>query len=205
MQELDERMERFLTELASKAPIPGGGGAAALMGSLAAALGSMVGNLTTGKKKYEQYQQDIEHILSVLQDSLWEIYEYIEKDAHAFEPLAKAYKIPRDQPGREELMEEVTLQAAKVPLDLTKKLYGIIPLLEELEIKGSRLAISDVAVAASCLASALESGVMNIYINTRSLKNRKLAEEINEEAKRMSGEGVLRCKKIYERILETLV
>ncbi len=205
MQELDERMERFLTELASKAPIPGGGGAAALMGSLAAALGSMVGNLTTGKKKYEQYQQDIEHILSVLQDSLWEIYEYIEKDAQAFEPLAKAYKIPRDQPGREELMEEVTLQAAKVPLDLTKKLYGIIPLLEELEIKGSRLAISDVAVAASCLASALESGVMNIYINTRSLKNRKLAEEINEEAKKMSGEGVLRCKKIYERILETLV
>ena len=205
MQELDERMERFLTELASKAPIPGGGGATALMGSLAAALGSMVGNLTTGKKKYEQYQQDIERILSVLQDSLWEIYEYIEKDAQAFEPLAKAYKIPRDQPGREELMEEVTLQAAKVPLDLTKKLYGIIPLLEELEIKGSRLAISDVAVAASCLASALESGVMNIYINTRSLKNRKLAEEINEEAKRMSGEGVLRCKKIYERILETLV
>lgn len=205
MQELDERMERFLTELASKAPIPGGGGAAALMGSLAAALGSMVGNLTTGKKKYEQYQQDIERILSVLQDSLWEIYEYIEKDAQAFEPLAKAYKIPKDQPGREELMEEVTLQAAKVPLDLTKKLYGIIPLLEELEIKGSRLAISDVAVAASCLTSALESGVMNIYINTRSLKNRKLAEEINEEAKRMSGEGVLRCKKIYERILETLV
>ena len=205
MQELDERMERFLTELASKAPIPGGGGATALMGSLAAALGSMVGNLTTGKKKYEQYQQDIERILSVLQDSLWEIYEYIEKDAQAFEPLAKAYKIPRDQPGREELMEEVTLQAAKVPLDLTKKLYGIIPLLEELEIKGSRLAISDVAVAASCLTSALESGVMNIYINTRSLKNRKLAEEINEEAKRMSGEGVLRCKKIYERILETLV
>lgn len=205
MQELDERMERFLTELASKAPIPGGGGAAALMGSLAAALGSMVGNLTTGKKKYEQYQQDIEYILSVLQDSLWEIYEYIEKDAQAFEPLAKAYKIPRDQPGREELMEEVTLQAAKVPLDLTKKLYGIIPLLEELEIKGSRLAISDVAVAASCLTSALESGVMNIYINTRSLKNRQLAEEINEEAKRLSGEGVLRCKKIYERILETLV
>lgn len=205
MQELDERMERFLTELASKAPIPGGGGAVALMGSMAAALGSMVGNLTTGKKKYEQYQQDIEHILSVLQDSLWEIYEYIEKDAQAFEPLAKAYKIPRDQPGREELMEEVTLQAAKVPLDLTKKLYGIIPLLEELEIKGSRLAISDVAVAASCLTSALESGVMNIYINTRSLKNRQLAEEINEEAKRLSGEGVLRCKKIYERILETLV
>lgn len=205
MQELDERMERFLTELASKAPIPGGGGAAALMGSLAAALGSMVGNLTTGKKKYEQHQQDIERILSVLQDSLWEIYEYIEKDAQAFEPLAKAYKIPRDQPGKEELMEEVTLQAAKVPLDLTKKLYGIIPLLEELEVKGSRLAISDVAVAASCLASALESGVMNIYINTRSLKNRKLAEEINEEAKRMSSEGVLRCKKIYERILETLV
>ena len=198
-------MERFLTELASKAPIPGGGGAAALMGSLAAALGSMVGNLTTGKKKYEQYQQDIERILSVLQDSLWEIYEYIEKDAQAFEPLAKAYKIPRDQLGREELMEEVTLQAAKVPLDLTKKLYGIIPLLEELEVKGSRLAISDVAVAASCLTSALESGVMNIYINTRSLKNRKLAEEINEEAKRMSSEGVLRCKKIYERILETLV
>ncbi len=198
-------MEKFLLQLASKDPVPGGGGAAAMAGSLAVALGSMVGNLTIGKKKYQEYQQDIERILSTLQTSLWDIYGYIEKDARAFEPLAEAYKIPKEQPGREEYMEQVTLEAAKVPFALTEKLYEMIPLLEELEKKGSRLAISDVAVAASCLKAALESAVMNIYINTGTMKNRKLAEEMNKKAKSLSTEGARRCQDIYDRILETLV
>ena len=202
---INMEMEKFLTALAGKDPVPGGGGAAALVGSLAVALGAMVGNLTTGKKKYAQYQQEIENILEQLNSDLWEIYNYIEKDAIAFAPLAEAYKIPKDEPGREEVLEKVTLEAARVPLELTRRLYGLVPILEALEEKGSRLAISDVAVAASCLATAMESAVMNIYINTGSLQNKELAEELNKEAKELVADGVGRCRKVYEKILVQLV
>ena len=198
-------MEKFLTDLAGKEPVPGGGGVAALVGALAAALGSMVGNLTTGKKKYAAYQQDMERILNDLQPYLWQVYEYIEKDAQAFVPLAEAYRIPREQPGREDIIEQALLRAAETPLELTRKLYGLIPVLEELEEKGSRLAISDVAVAASCLRAALESAVMNIYINTGSLKDREVAKRFNEEAKALVKDGGMRCHNIYKRIMESLV
>ena len=183
----------------------GGGGAAALVGSISVALGSMVGNLTTGKKKYAAYQQDIDRILSVLESSLKEIYGYIEKDARAFIPLAEAYKIPKEQPDREEILEKVSLEAAKIPLELTEKLHQIIPVLEELEEKGSRLAISDVAVAATCLGAALESAVMNVYINTRSLQERTVAEEMNKKAEHLSQEGARRCREVYNRILQSLL
>lgn len=198
-------MEKFLKDLASKEPIPGGGGAAALVGSLAAALGSMVANLTAGKKKYAEYQQDIERILELLERELQEIYGYIAKDAEAFLPLAEAYRIPKEETNREEILEKASLKAALIPMELTEKLFSLIPVLEELEIKGSRLAISDVAVAASCLGAALESAVMNIYINTGSLKDRKTAEELNQRAKGLVEEGTVRCRRIYENILKTLV
>lgn len=197
-------MEKFLKDLAGKDPIPGGGGAAALVGSVAAALASMVANLTDGKKKYAEYQQDIERILKVLEVEIKEIYQYIAKDAEAFLPLAEAYRIPKDEPKRAEILEKASLQAALIPMKLTEKLYDLVPLLEELEIKGSTLAISDVAVAAACLRAALESAVMNIYINTGSLKDKKTAEELNLRAKELSEEGAKRCQKVYDNILKRL-
>ena len=83
-------MKEFMNALASKEPTPGGGGAAAVIGSVAAALGSMVANLTTGKKKYAQYQEDIDRILVYLEEAIWDIHGYIEKDAEAFGPVAEA-------------------------------------------------------------------------------------------------------------------
>lgn len=193
-------MNDFLTALSGKDPVPGGGGAAALMGAVSAALGSMVANLTTGKKKYAQYQEDIERLLKDLEIALWDIYEYIKKDADAFVPLAEAYSIGRDEPGRDEIIEEASLRAALVPMELTEKLYTLIPFLEELEIKGSRLAISDVAVGAVACKAAMESAVMNIYINTGALKDRKKAEELNIRAMELTKDGSRRCQDIYDRI-----
>lgn len=198
-------MNDFLTALSGKDPVPGGGGAAALMGAVSAALGSMVANLTTGKKKYAQYQEDIERLLKDLEIALWDIYEYIKKDADAFVPLAEAYSIGRDEPGRDEIIEEASLRAALVPMELTEKLYTLIPFLEELEIKGSRLAISDVAVGAVACKAAMESAVMNIYINTGALKDRKKAEELNIRAMELTKDGSRRCQDIYDRIRNILL
>lgn len=198
-------MKDFINALASKEPTPGGGGAAAMVGSLAAALGSMVANLTTGKKKYAQYQEDIDRILVYLEEAIWDIHGYIEKDAEAFGPVAEAYKISKEDPKRAEIMEKALLAAAVVPMELAGKVNDLIPVLEELEEKGSKLALSDVAVAAVCARAAMEGAVMNVYINTKSLTNPMIAEGLNKKAMKLVEEGSKRCQDIYDRIMKTLV
>ena len=198
-------MKDFINALASKEPTPGGGGAAAVVGSLAAALGSMVANLTTGKKKYEQYQEDIDRILIFLEEAIWDIHSYIEKDAEAFGPVAEAYKIPKDDPKKAEVMEKALLAAAVVPMELAGKVNDLISVLEELEEKGSRLALSDVAVAAVCCKAAMEGAVMNVYINTKSLTNPMIAEGLNKKAMKLVADGGKRCQDIYDRILKGMV
>lgn len=198
-------MKEFLTDLSSKEPVPGGGGASALLGSVAAALCSMVANLTDGKKKYAQYQEDIERILKEMETAIWKIQAYIEKDAEAFVPLAKAYSIPREQSDREEILEQALQEAARVPMELAQLIYTLVPVMEELEVKGSRLAISDVAVAATACRAALEGAVMNVYINTRLMKNRGLAEDMNRRAMELAEDGSVRCQGVYQRIMKSLV
>lgn len=199
---MSENIRDFLACLASKEPVPGGGGAAALIGSVSAALCSMVANLTTGKKKYACYQEDIDRILGQMETTIYGLYAYIKKDAEAFEPLSKAYGIPKDQPDREEILQNALKEAAQVPLELAGELYGLIPVLEELAEKGSRLAISDVAVAATACRAALEGAVMNVYINTGLMQDKELAGQLNQKAMELSREGAKRCQAVYDKIAE---
>lgn len=197
-------MTQFLQNLSSAEPTPGGGGASALIGSVAAALGSMVGNLTTGKKKYAQYQEDIERIL-VQTGEKWRILEgYIAKDAESFAPLAAAYGIPKDQEGRDEILQNALVEAARVPLEIARECASLVPLLEELSEKGSRLAISDVAVAAVACRSAIEGAVMNVYINTKLMTDRALADSMNAEANQLVADSRVRLDKVYEEISNQL-
>jgi len=198
-------MKEFINTLASKEPTPGGGGAAALVGTVAAALCSMVANLTCGKKKYEMYQEDMDRILVYLEEAIWEINSYIEKDADAFGPLAEAYKIPKDDPKRAEILEKALLAAAVVPMELAGKLYDLIPVMEELEEKGNKMAFSDVAVAAVACRAAMEGAVMNVYINTKSLTNPLISGGLNKKAMKLVEDGGKRCQDIYDRIQKSLV
>ncbi len=193
-------MNNFLCELASAAPVPGGGGASALVGAVSAALCSMVANLTTGKKKYAQYQERIDELLPYLEQLRAELMEDIKLDADAFYPLSQAYSIPKDAPDRDEIMEKALLTASNAPMKIVEDVSKLVPVLEELEIIGSRLAISDVAVAATACATALKGAVMNIYINTKSMKNREVAEEMNKKAKELVADGTKRCEAVYEKI-----
>ena len=198
-------MKEFINTLASKESTPGGGGAAAMVGTVAAALCSMVANLTTGKKKYEQYQEDMDRILTFLEEAIWDINSYIEKDADAYKPVVEAYKIPKDDPKRAEILEKALLAAAVVPMELAGKVNDLIPVLEELEEKGSKLALSDVAVAAVLCKAAMEAAVMNVYINTKSLTNLMIAQGLNKKAMKLVADGSKRCQDIYDRIMKTLV
>lgn len=197
-------MQDFINELSSSAPTPGGGGASALLGALSCALCSMVANLTSGKKKYAEYQEKIEEYLAILEKKNEILQADIIKDADAFAPLAKAYSLDKADPNRDSILEEATLKAAIAPYEITKDIYELIPIIEDLAVIGSRLAISDVAVAASFAAAALEGAVMNIYINTKSLKDRVKADELNALADEIVADGRARMQKVYSDILATL-
>ena len=193
-------MNKFLEELSSSAPVPGGGGASALIGAIGCALCSMVANLTTGKKKYAQYQERIDELLPFLEEMRGELMADIKMDADAFYPLSQAYSIPKDAPDRDKIMEEALLTASNAPMKIVEDVSKLVPVLEELEVIGSRLAISDVAVAAAACSAALKGAVMNIYINTKSMKNREVAEAMNQKARDLVADGTKRCNAVYEKI-----
>lgn len=193
-------MNQFLNNLSSAAPVPGGGGASALIGAIGCALCSMVANLTTGKKKYAQYQERIDELLPFLEEMRGELMADIKLDADAFYPLSQAYSIPKDAPDRDRIMEEALLTASNAPMKIVEDVSKLVPVLEELEVIGSRLAISDVAVAAAACSAALKGAVMNIYINTKSMKDRETAEAMNQKAKDLVADGTKRCDAVYEKI-----
>ncbi len=164
-------MKQFLENLSSKEPVPGGGGASALIGAISSALCSMVANLTTGKKKYAQYQNRIDELLPILEQLRTDLLLDIQKDADAFYPLSQAYSLDKNTPDYDKIMEEALLTASNAPMKIVEDVSRLIPILEELEQIGSRLAVSDVAVAAAACSAALKGAVMNIYINTKVWTN----------------------------------
>lgn len=200
----EQTLSGFIADLASKNPVPGGGGASALIGAVGISLCSMAANLTSGKKKYAEYQSDIDSIISRASKSISNLMNLIEKDAEVFEPLSAAYGISKDNPNRDEILENALITACSVPIELLKEMAAVIDIIEQLSIKGTKLAVSDVGVAASACRSAIEGATMNIYINTKLMKNREYAAQLNKEAESIFQDGITRCNIIYKHIFDEL-
>lgn len=201
----ERTLDGFLTELSSGSPTPGGGGASAVCGAIAAALGSMVGNLTSGKKKYAEYQEEIEVAITKCRALVNEFEDLGRKDEEVFEPLAKAYSIPKDQEGRDEILEKVLKEASTAPYEVIEKAYETALVLARLAVIGSRLAISDVGVAAAACEAAAKGAAMNVYINTKSMKDRAFAEELNSKTEGLVEETLEICGKIYKQVKDILI
>lgn len=200
-----ELMGQWMDTLASKASVPGGGGASALGGALAAALGQMVANLTVGKKRYEDVAEEMQQSLFALNILQLELMALADKDAAVFAPLAAAYGMPSETEEQKEekatVMEKNLLAASLVPLQMMEKALAVLDILGLLEEKGSRMAVSDVGVAVQFARAALTGAVMNIYINTRSMKDREKAEELNGKAEKLIEAGTVLADEIYAKVL----
>ena len=181
----EKTVKDFAQQLSDKVPVPGGGGASALAAALAAALGSMAANYTIGKKSYAMYEADVKELLATADKLRIKLLELVEEDAKAFEPLSKAYAIPKDDPGREEALQAATLNAAYTPLDIMDACADVIDVLDELVEKCSRLVLSDVGCGAILAGAALRAAAMNVFVNTSSLKDRNKAEELELTAERL--------------------
>ncbi|MDY3027352.1 MAG: cyclodeaminase/cyclohydrolase family protein [Candidatus Faecivicinus sp.] len=175
----------FVKVLASDAPAPGGGGAAALVGAIGTALGNMVGSLTVGKKKYADVQDEIIALKAKCDELQKQLLDQVEADEINFLPLAKAYGIPKDDPTRDKVMEEATIIACSTPMKIMELCCEAIEAIRVFAEKGSRLAVSDAGCGAVCCKAALQSASLNVFINTKSLKNREVAEEMNKKANDM--------------------
>ena len=200
MEMMHKSCEQFLDELASKAPAPGGGGAAALVGAVGAALGSMVGCLTVGKARYAAVEPDILALNGKAETLRLRMQRLVEADAEAFVPLAKAYSIPKDDPARPAVMAGALEQAAAVPLEIMGACCEAIALLEEYEAKGSVLAVSDAGCGALFCRAALEAAGLNVTVNTRLMADRARAAALDGQAAALLHDYVPRAEAVYARV-----
>ena len=180
-----ESCRTFVEVLASNAPAPGGGGAAALVGAVGTALGNMVGSLTVGKKKYADVQDEILALKARCDELQKKLLDQVEADEVNFLPLAKAYGIPKDDPNRDAILEEATIIACSTPMAIMELCCEAIDCIAVFAAKGSRLAVSDAGCGAVCCKAALQAASLNVFINTKSLKNRETAEAMNAKANEM--------------------
>ena len=186
MDMMNESCSRFLAELASKAPTPGGGGTAALVGAAGVALGNMVGCLTVGKKKYAAVEADILTLNERAGALRAELEALVQADAEAFAPLAAAYGLPKDTPeqaAHKAAVLETALDAAcAVPLEIMGKCAEGIALVEEYAAKGSALAVSDAGCAAVLCKAALQAASLNVFINTKLMTDKTHAAALDAQA-----------------------
>ena len=188
----------FTEALASGSAVPGGGGASALVASLGAALGGMVGALTVGKEKYAAVEPEIRTLMVRAEDLRKKLLACVDKDAEAFAPLAKAYTIPKNDPTRDAVMEQCLRKAAAVPLEILDLSCEMIGLHRAFADKGSALAVSDAATGVVLCWGALYGAAVNVKVNTKMMKDRAYADELNRHV----DEQMEKYWKIAEQVYE---
>ena len=178
---------KFIEAVASAAPTPGGGGASAYAGALAAALGSMVGNLTLGKQQYAAVQDDLKGVLSQLKACREELLHLVEDDAKVFSALARTWKMPKGTPMQRQLRhdagQKALLGACEVPLQIMRICAKVIELDDFMAHNASRLALSDVGASVALAKGAMEAAALNVYVNTAMMDDLQTAEAFEREAK----------------------
>ena len=200
----DQTLDRFTELTASKEAVPGGGGVSALAASLAASLSEMVTNLTVGKKKYQEYETELQDLGKEAEALRLELLECIRKDAEAFRPLALAYAEDRNAEGHEERMEECLRRAAASPFAILKLCTRIIEIDERLALIGSRLSVSDAATAVMLGHGVLYGAAINVLVNTRLMKDREYAQKLDRETEDLVKEYSKRAEKTYDDIVRRL-
>ena len=208
MEMMERTCSQFLAELASKAPTPGGGGTAALVGAAGVALGNMVGNLTTGKKKYAAAEEKIQALNAKAETLRKELEALVQEDAEAFAPLAAAYGLPKDTPeqaaDKERVMETALTRAALVPIKIMQKCLEGITLAYSYAVDGSTMAISDAGCAAVLCKAALQAASLNVFVNTKLMTNREFATALEHTAEQLLDAGTSYADEAFHYVNEKL-
>ncbi len=199
---VEKSCREFSEVLASKAPVPGGGGASALAAALGAALCTMVGNYTVGKKKYAAVEGDVKALMARAEALREKLLALVDEDAAAFEPLSRAYAIPKDAPDRAAVLEERLRDAAAVPMKVMRLSCEAIELHREMGEKGSVMILSDVGTGAVLCWGALYGAWLNVKVNTKLMEDREYAGHLNSEADALAEKYWKIAEQVYKSVME---
>lgn len=206
---LNKTCDLFISELGSSAPVPGGGSAAALVGAVGIALGTMVGELTTGKKTYAAYEEEIQQLIGRSRVITEKMKAAVQKDIDSFKPLSDVYRMPNssdeEKAVRREAMQKALTPAAEAPLELAELCVEALETLDRYSEIGSRLAISDAATGSVMCLAALKSARLNVLVNTRMMEDTGLREGLEARADDAMSRGTEISRVTYERVENKLM
>jgi len=204
----DKRVNEFLDALASSAPAPGGGSVAALSGALGAAMVSMVCNLTLGKKRYAEVQDEIGELVERSEALRLQLTDLLEADVQAYTGVSTAYKMPRDtdeaKVARSEAIQEALKKATIVPMQVAEACVQVLDLCTPGAEKGNVNAVSDAGVAALMAEAGLRSAALNVIINISLIKDEAFCNEMRDRLESLlEGKPGLKDQ-IYDLVVEKL-
>lgn len=192
----DLTVKGFLAETAGQEPVPGGGSISALNGSIAAALAEMVANLTIGKKKYVEVEAEMQTIATEAAAIQKELVLDIDRDSDAYNKVFAAFKLPKEteeeKAVRSAQIQEMTKYAASVPMEVARRVYSLLPLIEAVVAKGNQNAITDGCVAMMCARTAIIGALLNVRINLTSIKDEDFVKTHTEEANAIEADAIRR-------------
>jgi formiminotetrahydrofolate cyclodeaminase len=208
METVQQPMAGFLDALASSAPTPGGGGAAALMGATGAALLSMVANLTIGKKGLEDVDAEMRTILAQAEALRAQLTAMIEDDVVAFNALMATYRLPKDsdeqKAARSAAIQQGLRGATEAPMACARAAAAVVRLSRRSAEIGNRNVISDTGVGVLAAQAALRSAALNVYINAPQLKDRVFADGIVQELEGLLAECSSASEDVYRLVVHRL-
>jgi formiminotetrahydrofolate cyclodeaminase len=192
---------KFLDDLASGAPTPGGGSAAAIMGAMGAALVSMVCNVSIGKKGLEAVEPEMKTLRERSEELRARLLEMVAEDIAAFDGLMAAYRLPKaseiDKSRRTEAIQTSLRAATETPLDCARACAEVIDLAQRAGEAGYSGVISDAGVGVLAAYAALRSAALNVYINAPALKDKEFARQVTTEMDELLEASAQRSEAVY--------
>ena len=204
MDDTTRSCREFTALLASDAPAPGGGGAAAMAGALGTALCGMVASLTTGKRKYAAVENEIQQLLERCNTLQERLLDMVAADAEGFLPLSRVYGMAKDDPARPAALQAASETACTAPLRMMALCLEALEAADRLADIGSRLAVSDAGCAAALLRGGLRAASLNVYINTKAMPDRDAAERLNHRCGELLRRGTALADAIFDRVEKEL-
>lgn len=204
----DMTCAEFADETASESPAPGGGSISAYMGALAAALGTMVANLSAHKAGWDERWKEFSDQADRGQELLSRLLHLVDEDTEAFNRIMDAFKLPKSTPeekeARKQAIEAATLYATQVPLQTMEAAVETFPLLESMARTGNPASVSDAGVGALAARSAVLGAQLNVRINAAGLADRAEADRLTARAAEIAALAISSEAKVLEAVNEAL-
>ena len=197
-------VKEFIDKVTGNDPVPGGGSVSALNGPLAASLAAMVANLTVGRKKYAEVNDEMEQISARMTEQSAKLLADVDRDAEAYDRVFAAFKLPKEtdeeKAVRKEAIQRETKYAAEVPMEVARTASELLPMIDAAARRGNSNAVTDATVAMMCARTAVIGALLNVRINLTSITDEAFVKTMTEEADRLEAVAVEAEHKLLEYV-----